>query len=273
MKLSLVVSVDETAFDAVAVRGSWQDGIRMAADLGYEGIELAIRDPAQVDTRALARALRDARVHLPAIGTGQAYLKDGLSLTHDDEGIRARAIERMDSHIRLAGQFGSMVIVGLLRGRIHGDRAATDARLDGALRRILPIAEREHVAILFEPINRYETDYLGTIDDVLAVIGRHGSPVLGVLADTFHMNIEEVSMDAALRRAGPRLHHVHAADSNRWAPGWGHLDFSSIVRTLREVGYDGYLSAEILPRPDPLSAARQAVSYLRPLVKGSSALQ
>jgi sugar phosphate isomerase/epimerase len=178
----------------------------------------------------------------------------------------------MEAHIRLAAQFGSMVIVGLLRGRIRGDRAATDSRLDGALRGILPIAVRERVPILFEPINRYETDYLGTIDDVLAVIRRIGSPVLGVLADTFHMNIEEVSMDAALRRAGPRLHHIHAADSNRWAPGWGHLDFSSIVRTLREVGYDGYLSAEILPRPDPLSAARQAATFLRPLVKGSSEL-
>lgn len=269
MKLSLVLSIDETAFDAVAVQGSWQDGIRMAADLGYDGVELAVRDPGQVDAKAVARALRNARLHAPAIGTGQAYLKEGLSLTHDDEGIRTRAIERMEAHIRLAGQLGSMVIVGLLRGRILGDRAATDARLDGALRRLLPIAEREHVAILFEPINRYETDYLGTIDDVLAVIARHGSPALGILADTFHMNIEEMSLEAALRLAGGRLRHIHAADSNRWAPGWGHLDFSSIVGTLREVGYKGYLSAEILPRPDPLGAARQAVTYLRPLVNAS----
>jgi len=273
MKLSLVVSVDETAFDAVAVRGSWTDGIRMAADLGYDGVELAVRDPAQINANAVARTLRDARLHVPAIGTGQAYLKDGLSLSHDDEGIRARAIERMETHVRLAAQFGSMVIVGLLRGRIRGDRAATDARLDGALRRLLPIAVRERVPILFEPINRYETDYLGTIDDVLTVIRRHSSPALGVLADTFHMNIEEMSLEAALRLAGGRLRHIHAADSNRWAPGWGHLDFSSIVRTLREVGYDGYLSAEILPRPDPLSAARQAATFLRPLVKGSSELK
>jgi len=269
MKLSLVVSVDETAFEAVAVRGSWTDGIRMAADLGYDGVELAVRDPGQVDANAVARTLRDARLHVPAIGTGQAFLKDGLSLSHDDEGIRARAIERMESHIQLAAQFGSMVIIGLLRGRIRGDRAATDARLDGALRRILPVAERERVPVVLEPINRYETDYLGTIDDVLTVIRRHGSSALGLLADTFHMNIEEMSLEAALRLAGGRLRHIHAADSNRWAPGWGHLDFSSIVRTLREVGYDGYLSAEILPRPDPVSAARQAVSYLRPLVKGS----
>jgi sugar phosphate isomerase/epimerase len=269
MKLSIVISIDETAFDAVAVRGSWQDGIRMAAELGYDGVELAVRDPRELDTKAIARTLRDARLHLPAIGTGQAYLKDGLSLTHDDEGIRVRAIERMEAHIRLAGQLRSMVIVGLLRGRIHGDRTATDARLDGALRRILPIAEREQVAILFEPINRYETDYMTGVDEVLAIIQRHSSPMLGVLADTFHMNIEEVSIEDSLRRAGPRLWHVHAADSNRHAPGWGHLDFGTIVQTLRDARYARYLSAEILPWPDPVSAARQAVSYLRPLVHAS----
>lgn len=273
MKLSLVVSVDETTFDAVAVRGSWQDGIRMAAELGYDGVELAARDPEQIDVRALQKALRDARLHVPAIGTGQGYLRDGLSLSHDDEGIRARAIERMEAHIRLAVQFGSMVIVGLLRGRIRGDRAATDARLDGALRRILPIAVRERVPILFEPINRYETDYLGTIDDVLTVIRRHSSPALGVLADTFHMNIEEASIEDSIRRAMPALRHVHVADSNRHAPGWGHLNFPALVRTLRDAGYTEYLSAEILPRPDALSAARQAVSYLRPMVKGSSELK
>lgn len=267
MKLSLVVSIDETTFDAVAVRGGWQDGIRMAAELGYEGVELAVRDPARIDAKAIARTLRDARLHLPAIGTGQAYLADGLSLSHPDEGIRTRAIERMETHLRLAASFGAAVIVGLLRGRITGDRRATEARLEGALRRILPVAEREQVPVLVEPINRYETDYLATIDEVLAVIARLRSPALGVLADTFHMNIEEGSIDAGLRAAGASLRHVHVADSNRRAPGWGHLDFAAILGVLGEIGFDGFLSAEVLPHPDPVSAARQTITHLRPLLR------
>jgi len=266
VKLSLVVSIDDTAFDAVAVRGSWQDGIRMAAELGYDGVELAIRDPQQIDANAVARALRDARLHIPAVGTGQAFLKDGLSLSHQDEGIRARAIERMEAHIHLAARFGAAVIIGLLRGRISGNRAATASRLDASLHTLLPIAEREKVSILIEPINRYETDFLARIEDVLAVVDRMGSPALGVLADTFHMNIEETSIEQALRLAGQRLRLVHAADSNRLAPGWGHLDFASIVGTLRDIGYRGFLSAEILPRPDPLAATRQTIAHLRPLL-------
>ncbi|HET6948336.1 MAG TPA: 5-keto-L-gluconate epimerase [bacterium] len=266
MKLALVISIDETSFDAVAVRGSWADGVRMAANLGYEGVELAIRDPRTVDARAIERTLRDSGLVTPAIGTGQAFLKEGLSLSDPDEGIRARAIERMETHIHLAARFGAAVIIGLLRGRISGNRAATASRLDASLHTLLPVAEREKVSILFEPINRYETDLLARVEDVLAVVDRMGSPALGVLADTFHMNIEEASIEQALRLAGQRLRLVHAADSNRWAPGWGHLDFPSIVRTLREIGYGGFLSAEILPQPDPPAAAQQTIAHLRPLI-------
>ncbi len=266
MKLSLVVSIDDTAFDAVAVRGSWRDGVRVAAELGYDGVELALCDPAEVDGRAVQRVVRAAGLEVPAIGTGQAYLRDGLSLTHPDEGIRAHAIERMEAHIRLAAQFGAAVIVGLLRGRISGDRATTDARLDGSLHRILRIAEPERVPVLLEPINRYETDYLATVIDALEVLARLDSPILGVLADTFHMNIEEPSIEDALRAAGSRLGHLHVADSNRQAPGQGHLDFDAIISVLKAIGFDRYLSAEILPRPDPRSAARQAIGLLRPLM-------
>ena len=131
---------------------------------------------------------------------------------------------------------------------------------------LLPLAEREKIPVVFEPVNRYETDFLVTMDEVLDLINRLASPALGILADTFHMNIEEASIESSLRRARPRLRHVHVADSNRHAPGWGHLDFPALVRVLREFGYTGYLSAEILPRPDPVSAARQAIAHLRPLL-------
>lgn len=266
MKLSLVVSVEETGFEAVAVKGGWLEGISLAAELGYDGVELAIRDPAAVDVRAIERAVRGERLTVPAVGTGQAFLKDGLSLSDPDEGERRRAIERMEAHIHLAAQLGAAVIVGLLRGRSAGGAGAARGRLDHSLQRLLPIAEREKVSILIEPINRYETDFMPTVGEVMSLADRVGSPALGVLADTFHMNIEEVSIEAALRSAGSRLKHVHMADSNRLAPGWGHLDFGSILRTLEEIGYRAYLSAEILPRPDPRAAAAQTISHLRQLL-------
>ncbi len=266
MKLSLVVSLEETSFDAVALRGRWVESIRTVGSLGYDGVELALRDPVQVDPGALARAVRSAGLQVAALGTGQAYLRDGLSLTSEDPGIRRQAIERIEAHLRLAASVDAPVIVGLIRGRLTGGRSATDARLVGSLEQLLPLAERVGVRLLVEPINRYETDYLATVDEVLEVIDRVPSPVLGVLADTFHMNIEEASIEGALRRCGSRLGHVHVADSNRQAPGRGHLDFASILSVLNTLGYHRYLSAEILPLPDPEEAARHAVQRLRSLL-------
>jgi sugar phosphate isomerase/epimerase len=87
-----------------------------------------------------------------------------------------------------------------------------------------------------------------------------------VLADTFHMNIEEVDLPLALRQAGDRLWHVHTADSNRWAPGQGHLDFATLIDTLTDLEYDGYLSCEILPRPTPEEAVRLGAEGLKRLL-------
>jgi sugar phosphate isomerase/epimerase len=263
MHLSLVISTEETGFDAVAMRGTWQDAVRTAAALGYDGVELAVRDGTRLDPSVVSSIVGEAGLAVPAIGTGQAYLADGLSLAHPDESIRARATARVAAAINLAARLGAAVIVGLLRGRISGDRAVTDRRLIESMRALLPIAEQLKVPILFEPINRYETDYLPTVEGVMEIINQMGSPLLGVLADTFHMNIEEASIEESLRRAGPRLRHVHVADSNRLAPGWGHLDFSRILSVLRQMDYRGYLSAEILPHPNPHAAAKQAVEHLR----------
>ncbi len=263
MKLSLVVSITESSFEAVALRGDWGENIRTVGALGYDGVELALQDPGLINPTALVQAVHSAGLEVAALGTGQAALQEGLTLTSEDPSIRQRAIGRVERHLDFAASFAAPVIIGLMSGRVTGGRSATDARLVDSLERLLPRAERAGVRLLLEPINRYETDYLTTIDQVLAVIDRVNSPGLGVLADLFHMNIEEASIEGALHRGASRLGHVHAADSNRRAPGWGHLDFEHIVQVLTEVGYRGYLSAEIVPLPDPTSAATQAVQYLR----------
>jgi sugar phosphate isomerase/epimerase len=269
MKIALVISTEETGFDAVAMRGGWAEAARSAAQLGFDGVELAVRDPARLDVTAVSRLLRETGLGIPAIGTGQGFLADGLSLSHPDEGVRARAIERVSSHIRLAGHVGAAVIIGLIHGRSMGDRGASEARLAASFDSLLRAAERDAVWLVIEPINRYETDLLTTVGETLAFIGRTGSERVGILADTFHMNIEEVSIERSLCAAGVRLRHVHTADSNRHAPGWGHLDFGAVLATLRAMNYRGWLSAEILPRPDPLAAAQQTITHLRSLLNTS----
>jgi sugar phosphate isomerase/epimerase len=268
MPLSLVVSVEETAFDAVAVRGGWEAAVAHLAGLGFDGVELAIRDPAALDAGRLEAVVGRAGVAVPALGTGQAFLRDGLILSSPDPAMRKTAAERLLTHVTLAARLGSLVIVGLIRGRFVDGRDTTTRRFLEGLQPVLDAAAAAGVRLVIEPINRYETDFLITIEETLALIRTLRAPHLGVLADTFHMNIEEGSMEQALfaAAADSRLWHVHTADSNRWAPGFGHLDFAAIVRAMEQGGYAGFLSAEILPKPDPEAAARQTLQTLRPLV-------
>ena len=89
-----------------------------------------------------------------------------------------------------------------------------------------------------------------------------------VLSDLFHMNIEEADIAAALREAGKLVGHIHFADSNRHAIGFGHTGVASVVAALRDIGYTGYLSAEILPLPDSVTAARRTIESFREHTRG-----
>jgi sugar phosphate isomerase/epimerase len=120
--------------------------------------------------------------------------------------------------------------------------------------------------LLFEPLNRYEDHMVNTVAQAVELIRAAGSPGVRVLADTYHMNIEEDDPCEALRAAGELLGAVHVSDSNRHQPGTGHVPFEAIVATLREIGFDGVLSVECRLRGEPEQAVRDCGRYLRGLV-------
>ena len=128
------------------------------------------------------------------------------------------------------------------------------------------------VALCVEPLNRYETDIIRSGAEAIAFVEQVGHPGVGVLLDTYHMNIEEASWTAPFRQAAAAglLFHVHVGDNNRLPPGIGLIDFSGIICILREVDYSGYLSAELLAKPDPDTAASQTARYLWPLIESPS---
>jgi len=267
MKLAYAISASPTRFAAVA-QGRLGASIRYLAGLGYQGVELAIRDPAQVNLAEIVEVTRQAGVVVPAIGTGQAYLEEGLCLTAPDPAMRERAVARLEAHLPGAGRLAAFLIVGLIHGPVPSDvgrERATEWLLDG-LGRVAHRAAEHGVRIVIEPINRYESNWLNTVDEVMDLISRLGAENVGVLPDTFHMNMEEQDLAASLERARSRLWHVHVADSNRRAPGAGHLEFGRIASHLRALEYRGAVSAEILPLPSFEAAAAQTIAVMRPLL-------
>jgi sugar phosphate isomerase/epimerase len=265
MKLSIVLSAQPSSFSALLYQGNLAENLQKIKGLGFAGVELAVRDPAKLDLPELERMLNLHRLQVPAIGTGQAYLEEGLSFTHSESLIRRQAVERIITHMNLAEKLGAVVIIGLIRGqKVTGvGSKQAESWLDEALRDCAVTNKKVRLAI--EPINRYETDLLNSVDQSLHFLDHLKTDTIGLLLDTFHMNIEERSISASIQAAGKRLFHFHVADSNRWYPGAGHIDFREIMQSLSKIGYNGFISGEFLPRPDPETAAAKMILYFRQL--------
>ncbi len=273
MKYSVVLSTHSASFDAVAFKGDFVANLNRIAAMGYEGVELAIRDPRLVEAAALERSLAACGLKVPAIGTGQAWGEEKLSFTDADPGVRQAAVERIKSHIPLAARLEAAIIIGLIRGVTPPGqgRETSMELLVAALQECAAAAAPLGVRYALEPINRYETDLIHTVSEGLELVERVGVENFGLLLDTFHMNIEEPGIEASIRAAGSRIFHFHVADSNRGHPGAGHLDFGSILEALRTTGYRGWVSGEFLPLPDGDTAARKGLQYLRKLAAGKEA--
>lgn len=220
----------------------WQQALDVVAASGFDGVELAITNPTLLEVEEVAEALESRGLRLLSITTGQAAGLEGLSLSADDQDVRRGAVTRICDHMTFAERFGAVVIVGSLRG--------ADGNLD-LLRDSLAecAASRPSVNIALEPLNRYESRLLNSIESTVALIESMGTGNLGVLFDTFHANIEEVSIPAAIACAGDRLVHVHLADSNRWVPGFGHFEFTQVWNALQQVSYRHSIVLEPLPLP------------------------
>jgi sugar phosphate isomerase/epimerase len=269
MKLSFVISTQPTTFQAVAFDPTFEANIARLAELGYDGVELAVREPAKLDVVAVKRTLDKHHLQVPAIGTGQAYVEEHLSFTDPDASIRAQALARIQSHIDLAREFGALVIIGLIRGKVQPNvsRDQAHAWLVESMKQITQVANDQGVRVVVEPVNRYETDLINNVPDALELIEEIGAKNLGVLFDTFHANIEEPRIEVGLLVCRSHLFHVHIADSNRWYPGAGHTDFGRVLATLRAMKYDGWISAEILPKPEMFRAAEQTIRTMQAIAK------
>jgi 5-keto-L-gluconate epimerase len=260
-----VLSTHAAQFEAVTLKGDFEANIARIAGWGFDGVELAIRDPRLIDADTLEKVVSDHALKVPAIGTGQAWGEEKLSFTSNDPAVRQAAVERIQSHIPLAKRLNAIIILGLIRGCTPPGQTHDKSMqyLVENLKKCAATASGQGVRFALEPINRYETDLIHTVSEGLDLLELVGADNLGLLLDTFHMNIEEPGIEQSIRLCGRRIFHFHVADSNRWYPGAGHLEFKSILDALFSTGYQGWVSGEFMPKPDADTAARQGIARLR----------
>jgi sugar phosphate isomerase/epimerase len=268
LKLGLAIASEKALPSAFVVfRDRLERSIQKVAKLGYDGVELALLSTSQVDLPETKKLLKEYRLELPAISTGQIYADARIWLTHPEEPIRKKAIERLKNLVQLASEFGAMVNIGRVRGPLdEKNPEASERRFIEAIRECGDFGKPLGVKIILEPVNRYEINFINSVPEGLEMLKKIGHDNLYLMPDLFHMNIEDASIEANLKMAKDHLAYLHFADSNRLAPGDGHLDFPKIIHTLKDIGYTGFITLEILPHPDPDTAASRGIKYLRQFI-------
>lgn len=252
---------------------AFEDALQWLQDAGFDAAELCIADYDGVDTYAMKERLARHRLGCSTLSTGQACGREGIALLGDADKRRA-AQERICQHIDAAAVLGSCVTIGLIRGNglVGTTRTAVSAyagespedALAEALSPCVRRAEAQGVILLLEPLNRYECNVINSAAEAAAFIERMGNPAhLRILWDVFHANIEDRDLNETIQLMGAKLGHIHIADSNRWFPGYGHIDFEQLLRCVKQTGYSGYVSLECLNKPSVEAVREQAAAWIK----------
>ena len=254
------------------------------ASAGFDGVEIALENPEDIDPPLVRRKLNQLDLRCCAVC---GVFGAGRDLRGDEQEQRG-AKDFIRKGIAIAEELECNLFAGPLYSRTG--RAAPESdnsrreqwnRVVGHLSAHSQEAESRGIRLAIEVMNRFATDFINTCDQALELIEEVDSPALGVHLDTFHMNIEEKSMTAAVTKAGSRLFHFHVADNDRSAPGKGAIDWISIKNALEEVGYDESIVIEsFMPdiriggtvpsvwrklAPDGHTLAREGLAFLRDL--------
>lgn len=264
MKLSIAIADSDALPSAFVVFRGFETSMKAASALGYDGIELALKNPGEIDPTKLDRLLAEYKLEVSAISTGQVYAELGLSFTDPPSTQKETLIGMFHDFIDLAARYGKKVNIGRVRGSkgtSQPDEAI--ARFIDTARSLSEYAKKKDVTLLVEPVNRYEIDFINTVEEGARIIEKIGMDNIKLMPDVFHMNIEDPTIGGELEKWINKIGYIHLADSNRYAPGQGHTDFDDIFRHIKKTRYDGWLSVEILPKPAPHEAAQQAITFLR----------
>ena len=249
------------------------EAFKAIGDLGFDGIEIFAPSADSLNDDQVSDLLTDNDLQLAAVGTGAGMILHGLSLSHHDRIERERACAYVRRIIEFASLFDAPAIVGSMQGSSGPKQTREEAlaNLVNSLRQLCVSAGDQRVPLLLEPLNRYETDLVNTLEEGAEVCEEVTTGDLKLLADLFHMNIEEPDIAQSIEIHAQHIGHVHFADSNRRAVGFGHTPMEPIVQALKKNGYKGYLSAEVFPYPDSRSAAQMTIgSFHRYVGRGET---
>ncbi|WP_274363134.1 sugar phosphate isomerase/epimerase family protein [Paenibacillus thermotolerans] len=245
---------------------SFTEKLAKIRTLGFAGLE--------IDGKRLMEQFEEIRAAVKETGTGISSICGGyrgwIGAFEPEE--RKRAIEDIGEILKYTAEIGAAGVVapaafGICSRKLppfRSPRSEEEERavLLDALDQIDRLAKQAGSFLLLEPLNRYEDHMINRLSDAAGLIREGNFSSVKVMADFFHMNIEERDIAASIRETGELIAHVHLADSNRLLPGLGHTDFRSGFQALKEIGFEGYMAIECELRDNPEQAYIESVRFL-----------
>jgi D-psicose/D-tagatose/L-ribulose 3-epimerase len=244
-----------------------------AAGMGFDLLELPIEGLNDFDYSQAARILDQAGLER----TICAAMGPDRDLIHPDSAIRENGLAYIRHCIDAAATVGAQNVVGPIYSAVGRtwqstaqEREYDTELLVRHLSSLAAYARSKGVVLCVEPLNRFETSFLNTVEQAITVIDRVDSPACGLLLDTFHMNIEERSLGTAIRAAGDRVRHFHASENDRGTPGAGHIPWQEAADALRAIDYSGPVVIETFT--DKVTTIAAAAAIWRPLAESQDGL-
>jgi len=237
---------------------------------GFEGVEVWGKDLPQ-KLEELKSALSTSKVKFSTICAGYAG-----DLLGSDRKTRETAIEGIKEKLKICAELGGVgvITVPTFRGPKIPDLYPWYPDLIEVEKQIIieeckilgEYADDVGAYVLLEPLNRYETHFINRLQQAVEICDAAGREHIKIMADFFHMNIEEDDIPSSLEKTADYILHVHLADSNRLLPGYGHVDFESAFRTLKKIGYKNFMALECKVPGDPHKTLPKCVNYLKRLL-------
>ncbi len=228
-------------------------------NLGYDKVEIAIEDPKEIDTKAIKEQLDSFDLEALVCGA----FGPTRDLTSDDAKLRETGIAYIETCLDIAKELGASFFAGPMYSAVGKARMVSPEqkrkeweRAAEGLRMACELASARGLDIALEPLNRFESDLINNVDDVLRLIKDIDHPSAKVCLDMFHMNIEEPDPEDAIVKAGDKLIHLQVSENYRGTPGTGSTNWQAYYSGLKKINYQGTVSIEsFTPENKELAAA------------------
>jgi D-psicose/D-tagatose/L-ribulose 3-epimerase len=247
--------------------------IDRAKAIGFDLLEICIENPDTIDVSAIRAKAAEANIGVTICGA----FGPSRNLSAEDDAVRSAGLDYLKRCVDFANGLGSPFVSGPMYCAVGAtqllDKEAREKQWDravGSLRVAAAYAKDRGIQLAIEPLNRFETDLINTVDQGLRLVDDIGAPNVGLLLDTFHMNIEEKDIPDAIGRAAGRIVEFHASSNDRGTPGEDHLPWPRIAAALKGADYRGPIVIEAFT-PEIREIAK-AVSIWRPLARSQDAL-